>query len=211
MWNLPELADRLFAVIRDAESALRLEQAVYGLDFRDEIQIHELLAAGLRAHYEVAREVHYPSSAGKKLSHRKRCDLVLTLKGFPLRPHAQPELFDPERVTEPGNALWMEVKVAYQFREGGLRHRSYGTQWRTHISNDLAKMDAEPLIRDAAIALVVFNELEAILEKDLEHFEAILVHKDVLAGFRQVRTVPIMDRIGHRFCSIALWPTIRRH
>ena len=38
----------------------------------------------------------------------------------------------------------------------------------------------------------------------------ILARKEVLAGFRQVRTVPIWDRIGHSVCTVALWPTIQR-
>ena len=36
------------------------------------------------------------------------------------------------------------------------------------------------------------------------------MQKEVLAGFRQVRSVPILDRIGHKLCSMALWPTIQR-
>jgi hypothetical protein len=56
----------------------------------------------------------------------------------------------------------------------------------------------------------VFNESHSILEKDLELFETILAEKEVLAGFRQVRSVEILDRIGHRLCTVALWPTIQR-
>ena len=50
----------------------------------------------------------------------------------------------------------------------------------------------------------------AVLEKDLELFENVLALKEVLAGFRQVRTVEITERIGHRFCTAALWPTVQR-
>ena len=50
----------------------------------------------------------------------------------------------------------------------------------------------------------------AILEKDLELFEDVLALKEVLAGFRQVRSVPILDRIGHQICTVAVWPTIQR-
>jgi hypothetical protein len=32
----------------------------------------------------------------------------------------------------------------------------------------------------------------------------------VLAGFRQVRSVAILDRMGHRVCTVAVWPTIQR-
>jgi len=33
----------------------------------------------------------------------------------------------------------------------------------------------------------------------------VLARKEVLAGFRQVRTVPIQDRIGHAICTMAVW------
>jgi hypothetical protein len=71
-------------------------------------------------------------------------------------------------------------------------------------------MEAEPLIREAGLVLIVFNESPEILEKDLDLFESVLAQKEVLAGFRQVRTVAILERMGHRLCTAALWPTIQR-
>ena len=44
----------------------------------------------------------------------------------------------------------------------------------------------------------------------LDLFETVLIQKEVLAGFRQVRSIPILDRIGHRLCTVALWPTLQR-
>jgi len=210
-WDFAEVADHLGAVVRQAEADLRLEQAVYGLDARSELQIQETLAAGLSKYYEVAREVHYPSTRGKKLSHRQRCDLVLTAKGRPLKLDSAPvTLFDSPDQAGPEEALWLEVKVAYQFREGGRRHGGYGAQWRSAVVEDLRKMEAEPLIHDAGLCLVVFNESREILDKDVELFENILAQKEVLAGFRKVRTTDILDRIGHRVCTVAVWPTIQR-
>lgn len=210
-WDFSTLADNLGQVIRQAEADLRLEQAVYGLDSKDELTLHELLANGLTQFYDVAREVHYPSSVGKKLTHRQRCDLVLTEKGRPLRlDSASPTLFDPSNMCDPAQALWLEVKVAYQFREGGVRHGGYGPQWRGGVVEDLRKMEAEENIHYAGLVLIVFNESEEILEKDLELFEDVLTQKEVLAGFRHVRTVPILERMGHRLCTAALWPTIQR-
>jgi hypothetical protein len=211
MWDLSTLADRLRDAIAAAESDLRLEQAVYGLDRLDERKIQALLAERISSSYEVAREVHYPSTRGRKLSHRARCDLVLSPKGLPLRlDSAPPTLFDPANVCEPAQALWLEVKVAYQFREGGVRHMGYGTQWRQKVIEDLRKMEAEPLVHDAGLVLVVFNESQAVLDKDVELFEDVLARKEVLAGFRHVRSVPIIERIGHNLCTIAVWPTVQR-
>lgn len=218
-WDFSAVADHLQEVLGASEDEVRLEQAVYGLDARDERALQALLGERLASWYEVAREVHYPSSRGRKLSHRMRCDVVLTPKGRPLQPDLEPEvtLFDlpgtasmPTQYCDPGDALWLEVKVAYQFREGNVRHGGYGAQWRQKVVADLQKMEAEPLIREAGLVLIVFNESRDILDKDLELFEDVLALKEVLAGFRQVRSVPILDRIGHALCTAAVWPTIQR-
>ncbi len=215
-WDFSEVADALENAVASVERELRLEQAVYGIDARDEREIQTMLADKLSAgFFEVAREAHYPSSKGKKLTHRMRCDLVLSPRGKPLRTEVMadtPTLFDPPAaaVCEPADALWLEVKIAYQFREGGVRHGGYGAQWRHAVVADLKKMEAEPLIHEAGLVLVVFNESQPILDKDLELFEDVLARKEVLAGFRHVRSVPILERIGHRLCSVAIWPTIQR-
>jgi hypothetical protein len=210
-WDFSSVADRLVDVITAVEAELRLEQAVYGLDARDEKRLQSLLAERLVEWFAVAREVHYPSTVGKRLTHRQRCDLVLTPRGRPLRLDSRPPtLFDPPDMAEPGDGLWLEVKVAYQFREGNVRHKGYGPQWREAVVRDLKKMAAEPLIREAGLLLVVFNESREILDKDLELFEDVLARKEVLAGFRQVRTIEITERIGHRLCTVALWPTVQR-
>ena len=210
-WDFSTLADHLGQVLTRAEADLRLEQAVYGLDARDEVTLHALLAEGLRAYYDVAREVHYPSSVGRKLTHRQRCDLVLSPKGRPLRlDSTPPTLFDAPNQCEPADALWLEVKVAYQFREGGVRHTGYGAQWRQAVVEDLRKMEADELIREAGLILVVFNESREVLDKDLDLFETVLAQKEVLAGFRHVRSVEILERMGHRLCTAAVWPTLQR-
>lgn len=210
-WDFSTLADRFHDAIAAAEAERRLEQAVYGLDRLAERPLQALLARRVAQAYEVAREVHYPSTRGRKLSHRARCDLVLSPKGLPLRlDSAAPTLFDPVATCDPPHALWLEVKVAYQFREGGIRHTGYGGQWRQAVVDDLRKMEAEPLIHHAGLVLVVFNEAQAVLDKDLELFEDVLARKEVLAGFRHVRSVPILERIGHALCTVAVWPTVQR-
>jgi len=210
-WPLADLADCLQQALTAAEADARLEQAVYGVDSLDELAMHQLLAEKLSASYDVAREVHYPSSVGKKLSHRQRCDLVLTPKGLPLRlDSAPPGLFDPVDVCPPEDALWIEVKIACQFRGGGVPHSGYGAQWRQAVVDDLRKMEAEPRIKQAALLLIVFTESQEIVDKDVGLFEDVLVKREVLAGFRQLRGIPIWDRIGHRICTAVLWPTIQR-
>ena len=210
-YDLSTVADHLGEALKLAEAQVQLEQAVYGLDARDELALQELLALHLQNYYEVTREVHYPSSAGAKRTHRMRCDIVLTPKNCPLKLDFLPAtLFDNKQECPPSEALWLEVKAAYQFREGGIRHGGYGAQWRSAVVEDLRKMEAESLIHEAALVLIVFNESPEILDKDLDLFETVLAQKEVLAGFRQVRSIPILERIGHRLCTVALWPTIQR-
>jgi hypothetical protein len=211
LWNLHDIADAIERILRDAEHALRAEQAVYGLDSLDESGLQTLLADGLGKLFDVAREVHYPSSSGRKLTSRPRCDLVLTPRGRPLaRDDAPPGLFDPVNACPASEALWIEVKLATQYRAPGERHAGYGPQWRQALLDDLRKMEAEPLIREAALLLVVFNESEDVLQKDLDLFEDLLMKGEVLAGFRQTRGLPVLDRMGHRLCTAALWPTVQR-
>ena len=104
----------------------------------------------------------------------------------------------------------LELKVARQWRPGGARDGRYGAQWRHHLVADLRKLADEARIHDAALVLVVFTDDEASLHRDLDGFEAMLVRHDVVAGFRHVRTVAITDRLGHRTCGVALWPTVQR-
>jgi hypothetical protein len=210
-WDFSTLADHLGAVLQRAEDDLRLEQAVYGLDAKDERALHALLADGLKEFYEVETEVHYPSSWGRKLTHRQRCDIVLTPKGRPLRlDKSPPTLFDAPLQSTAADALWLEVKVAAQWREGGVRHVRYGQQWRGAVVDDLRKMEADELIREAGLILVVFNESREVLDKDLDLFETVLAQKEVLAGFRHVRSVEVLERMGHRLCTAAVWPTLQR-
>ena len=136
---------------------------------------------------------------------------MLTPRGLPLRLDSKPPtLFDPPNFCPPEEALWLEIKCAYQFREGGARHGGYGTQWRRGVVDDLRKMEAEPRIHEAALVLVVFNESQDVLANDLDLFETVLAEKEVLAGFKQVRSVPIWERNGHRLCTVAVYPTIQR-
>jgi hypothetical protein len=203
-WYFGDLADHLARAMAELEAGVGIEQAPHGLDVWGEARLQQALAAALARDHEVAREVHYPSTAGRKRSHRARCDLVLAPAGQPLsRGEPLPGLCPPER------ALWLELKVARQRRPDGARDGRYGAQWRRHLVADLRKMAAEPRIHDAGLVLVAFTEDEAALHRDLDGFESVLTSHGVVAGFRHVRTVAISDRIGHRTCGVALWPTLQ--
>ncbi len=203
-WYLGGLADLIAAALVELEANLRLEQAAHGLDTWDERPLQHALAGALRRTHEVAAEAHYPSTIGRKLSHRPRCDLVLSPRGQPLR---QGETL-PFDLCPPEDALWLELKVARQWRSGGVRDGRYGEQWRRNLTGDIRKLATEPRIAAAALVLIAFTEDEDTLGRDLDTFEAQMIHDEVIAGFRQVRTVPIVERIGHRVCGVALWPIV---
>lgn len=198
--SLPILVEGLESVLQNAEDAVRLEQAVHGLDVRKEVAIQALLADGLAAHHHVTREAYYPSVAGKR-SHRARCDLVLTQQGRPLQTADVLEGCPPE------DALWLELKVAHQLSPSGRNHPRYGPQWRRAIVADAGKLRADPRIVHAAVGFVVFTDSQATLDSHLALFEALLGVSGTV-GFRSVRSVAITDRIGHALCSVALWPVL---
>ncbi len=211
--DLSTVADHIVEALSQVEAELRLEQSVHGLDALSEVALHELLTGRLATHYQVAREVCYPSSTGAKRSHRQRCDLVLSSKGQPLLPEGQLGLsFGGDGATTswspPEEALWLEVKRAHQFREGGLWHRGYGGQFRQGVVKDLRKMAAEASIREGGLLLIAFNESVEVLTKDLLLFESLLEQAELLCGFRQERRIPIQERIGHTLCTAVLWPMV---
>ncbi|MCC6797290.1 MAG: hypothetical protein IT366_19390 [Candidatus Hydrogenedentes bacterium] len=193
MWNFESLIDAFARPLQKEDAALREEQAVYGLDSWNESRIQSFLAARLGDCYKVSREVHYPSSAGKKLSHRMRCDLRIA----PISFHGPP--------------LWLEIKVAYQFAEGNIRNARYGTQWMHGVARDTRKIETDPLIESAALLFISFNDDPTRASKHLDLLEVVLGDKDVLLGFRHTRQFAVQNRIGHEVCTLALWPTIQRN
>jgi hypothetical protein len=199
-WDFSRVADALAVTLSSLESDLQAEQAPHGLDAWEERRFHDSLAIGLATHFEVAREVHYPSTAGWKLPHRQRCDLALTPLGFPLRR----EETLPLPLCAPENALWLEVKLAHQFVEGGRSNRGYSGQWR-EVLGDLRKMCAEPSFRSAALVLIVFTADLPMLDHDLAGFNAVLEREAIRPEGRHVRSVPITERIGHSLVTVALW------
>src|SRR5690348_15609863 len=99
-WSFDALATAIEDGWRTALADVELEQAVRGLDQRDELGLHpvvhaSLVAAGFGAH----REQRYPSERGqKKKTVGRRCDVVVTPDGLPLQDEApQGDLFSTPR------------------------------------------------------------------------------------------------------------------
>jgi hypothetical protein len=118
------------------------------------------------AYYDVAREVHYPSTVGKKLTHRPRCDLVLNERGRPLKLDSAVDLFEPADQAQSAEALWLEVKWRVSVprarsASSGVRPRS----WRTAGGRRPAKDGGRRGIHEAGLVLVVFTESHDILQR----------------------------------------------
>jgi hypothetical protein len=188
-FDLLLLTERSRAILAAREQELHLEQASHGLDRCDELSIQALLHAGLGAFYDVERELHYPSSLGKR-SARPRCDFVLT-------PHEAHEASEP---------LWLEVKVAHQLHGSGRPHPRYAHQWRRSLFADLRKMQADPQIVHGAFALIVFNDAQSTFDRDVQTFERLLFDEGLVAGYRSAQSIAIDDRMGHTRCSVVAWP-----
>ena len=194
--HLPTVLDQVVSTLAARDAELRLEQAVRGIDHLTEVGLQALIGEGLAAHHRVTREAYYPSAVADKRG-RARCDFVLTPQGQALHDDCAPE-----------EALWLELKVAHQLLPEGRRNPRYGQQWRASLLADLRKMKTDPLIRHAALALVVFNDSRTTLEKDAALFETILASEQLLCGFRSQRSFSIEDRIGHAVCGAMMWPLL---
>lgn len=68
-WSLDDIADALADTLRERDAALTAEQAVYGLDALDEVELHPLLADGLAraTPFGVLREQPYPHEWRRKV------------------------------------------------------------------------------------------------------------------------------------------------
>ena len=54
-------------------------------------------------------------------------------------------------------------------------------------------------------------DLVALLCGTMAHLIPLGENHGVAAGFRQGRELPIIERIGHHVCGVALWPTVQRN
>ena len=84
MYSYPDIADALEAGLVAAAQRLDDEQAVYGLDASNELELHPRLAEAIAsAGYGVHREQRYPSdrkkrkeSEGERFRHQKHIDTM---------------------------------------------------------------------------------------------------------------------------------------
>ncbi|MEQ9461406.1 MAG: hypothetical protein RIG82_10700 [Phycisphaeraceae bacterium] len=206
LWSTAEIADALETGLRHRAAADDLEQVVYGFDALDEVGLHPLLAECLEAGgYGVYREQRYPSRwVERKRSRGERCDLVLTQDRLPLKDEAVAgTLFDSSAGVEVSDAYWLEVKLVAQHETGGA-FRRYSAELLAPVSKDLTKLWNEPAIRYGGLCLVLLTEEQEVAEHDLGVWHARCVERGLPASVPSVRGLPITNRIGNGWCSVAV-------
>jgi len=214
-WDLHELAGRLGQTLQDAENAYRIEQAVFGLDALDDLELHQLFVRGLSPTCSAQREVSTPATSAKRRNLRVRADLVLTPAGRPLRTSDEPDLFTPADACPPEEALWLNLRVIRQFPPLSNPTSTHGAAFRAALAVDHSKLIADARITDSALAVVVFSDTQETLGGFVQAIDADLALAGLTpadsAARRHVRSVSITDRLGHRLASVALWSTADPH
>ncbi len=176
------------------EAALREQaQAVVGLDGLVETEIHPLVAGALQgAGYAVEGEVRYP--AARKHARRsvgRRCDLVLRSgPGLENQPY------------------WLEMKLAAQFTPSGPA-RDYSGRLLGSAAEDVAKMAADPGIRDAGVLLLLHTAGREVARHDLLAWRIRCLERDLPVFAPAVQEIPIGDRLGNTLATLALFPVGR--
>jgi len=207
-WRISDLADAVQAGLAQALADLDREQAVYGLDSRDELALHPVLEKCFReAGYGVHREQRYPSDRrNRKLTDGKRCDFVLT---GDCRELAQEEsrgtLFDAPDAVDLDEAFWLEVKVITQFVPDGPNAR-YASQLLSTVREDIGKLSQEQGILHAALLLILFVRDEIVADHDLKLWQDRCLERSLPIGAPSRRMIPMTDRHGNGRCVIALYP-----
>ncbi|MEM6334445.1 MAG: hypothetical protein AAF823_14005 [Planctomycetota bacterium] len=202
-----ELADAVAAGLRARAKRDDLEQAVYGFDALDELGLHPLLAEAIEAAgYGVLREQRYPGHWGKRRkSEGRRCDLVVTPDGLPLRdPAMKATLFDRQPAVDAEEAYWLEVKTVAQFETGGA-FGGYSSELLTPVMADLKKVWSDGVIRRGGLLVVLFTASAEVAEHDLAAFHRRALEKGMPVYPPCTRGFGITDRIGNAWCTVSVF------
>lgn len=206
-WSCADIADAVEAGLRRRARADDLEQAVYGFDHLDELGLHPLLHDALRAEgYGVWPEQRYPSDVRKrKRSEGKRCDIVLTPDGLPLRePAVKDTLFDQVDACDPENAYWLEVKSVAQFETTGPFAR-YSAELLSPVAADVKKLWGDGLVYHAGLLLVLFTVDQQVAEHDVLAWHRRCLDRGYPVAAPASRGFAINDRIGNGWCEAAVF------
>jgi hypothetical protein len=207
-FSVADIADAIEEGLATEARRLDREQAVRGLDACEELELHPVLAGGLRAAgYVVWPEQHYPLPKRRRTDiEGERCDLVLAREDAPLDTlEREPTLFDPPKLVPLDEAFWLEVKVVAQHTPEGPNAR-YASQLLSEVRQDVSKLSRNPGIHHAALALVLFCADDATADHDLAVWLERCLDQGLPVGSPCLRRVPITDRLGNTRCVVAVYP-----
>jgi hypothetical protein len=184
-----------------------LAQAVYGFDALSELGLHPLIRASLaKPGYGVWPETPYPGDWAKaKKTDAKRCDLVLTADGLPIRdPAIKNTLFDSLPAADADEAYWLEIKTVAQFEKGGAFSR-YSAELLSPVTADVRKLWEDPVIRHAGLLLVLFTVSQEVADHDVMAWHERCMKRGLPVQSPVLRGFGLNDRIGNGYCAIALF------
>lgn len=207
-WSSADLADAAAAGLRAAAAQLDEEQSPRGLDARDELGLHPLLAdAFTRAGYGVNREQRYPVDRERRReTEGERCDLVLTPDGRGLCPtERRATLFDDPDAVDFEDAFWLEIKVVAQFTEEGA-NGNYASQLLSTVSRDVTKLSKDTGILHAGLLIILFVRDPIIAEHDLGVWQDRCLERALPIHAPSRRSFSITDRLGNATCALSLYP-----
>lgn len=205
MWSPADIADAAAEAIRQAETRLREEQSVEGIDSIRERALQTVLEEAFRrAGWTVEREVRYPSSRPRSRAAGARCDFALTM-GSAMRPDAPASLFDPAEPTPPEAACWIELKSAAA-RDMEGPSGAYARMLGDAALRDAATLAGEPAIRHGMVLLVLFGEGGDSLRRDIARWADETLVAGVPVGEPRVRIVAIRDLRGNAAAAVACVP-----
>ncbi|MFK7790957.1 MAG: hypothetical protein AB8C95_15875 [Phycisphaeraceae bacterium] len=206
-WQPPDIADAIAAGLARQAEADDAEHAVYGFDARDELGLHPVIHAAVSdAGYGAWPEQRYPGHWHKtKRSEGLRCDLVITPDGRPLRDQTvKGTLFDTGEAVDAQAAYWLEIKTVAQFETGGAFKR-YSAELLSPVMKDVKKIWSDGVIQHGGLLIILFTESQEIAEHDLAIWHERCIRKGFPVGPPAVRGLPINDRIGNSWCSVAVF------
>lgn len=210
-WDGARIVESVAEALRRRAEADNVEQAVYSIDGRDELELHPLIQDALRgAGFGVWPEQRYPGDrTHRRKSHGKRCDIVLTPHGRALmEPDAETTLFEPPDAVVLEAAFWLEIKTVSQFTADGPFAR-YSAELLQPVSQDIRKMAGDRGIFHAGLLIVLFTADEATALHDLAAWEARVLKRGYPVAHAIIGGFDLQDRLGNGRCTVALHPVRR--
>lgn len=187
------------------------EQAVYGIDSRDELGLHPLIQQALReAGYGVWPEQRYPSDRSRRRkSEGKRCDIVLTPDDLPLlEPDAERTLFADEQAVALEASFWLEIKTVSQYTTEGP-FAGYCRELLAPVTQDIKKMAKDGSLYHCGLMLILFTADQQVAEHDLLAWEKRAMERGYGVAPPVSRSFAINDRLGNGWASVSLFPVRR--